>query len=166
MQPTDGLGAQGGEVVMALGQQTKDGNMVLAGDHPQARVAQGHDGGRAGVVGIGLVDRSRVQQPRPRRQRRRHVNDHLAGGDELSGQQGAGAGGSLDRPSAGRERCRPCQQTLMLAAVGTDAQLGNRVLVAVEGRRGVGPLVGVDSNDEHAQPPWVLPDGMHHGGQS
>ena len=116
-------------------------------------------------MGVGLVGGTRVEQARPRRERRRHVEDDLAGGNQLLGQQRARSRRCLDRPGARLEGRRPRQEPLALMAVGTDTQLGEQLLVAVQHCRGVGPLVGVDSDDEHAQPPR-LAQWEHHDGQS
>ena len=62
------------------------------------RRAQRGDGDRAGVVGVVLVGVTGSQQTHPGGQLRLHVDDTLAGGDELLGEQIAEPAGALDRP--------------------------------------------------------------------
>ena len=69
--------------------------------------AQRGDRDRQGVVGVVLVRPSRAQHPHPRRQRGRHIDDALAGGDELLGQQIAEPAGGLDRPRPRRRTAPP-----------------------------------------------------------
>jgi len=64
-------------------------------------------------------------------------------------QQRTQPGGRLDGPRARREASGEAEQLVSLPSVRTDSQLADHGLAAVEHRRGVGPLVGVDPDDEH-----------------
>ena len=77
------------------------------------------------------------QQPDPGGQLRLHVNDSLAGGDELLGQQVAEAAGTLNRPRPLLERCRPGDQPLDLIGRRSHAQLAKELLAGAEGHRHV-----------------------------
>ena len=108
--------------------------MVLEADLSQPSVAQGDDGGRAGVVAVGLVAVIVVQQSHPGGQLRWHVDHLLAGGDELLGEQRAGPGGALDGPQPRREPVRPAQQSLSLLSVSRQLQHRPHPLIAVQHR--------------------------------
>jgi hypothetical protein len=88
-------------------------------------------------VAIGLGALLVVQQPHPGRQRRWHVEHLLAGCDELLRQQGAGAGGALDRPHARFVAMRPVQQLLALLTVGGHRHLVVDLFAVVEHDRDV-----------------------------
>ena len=78
MQPTDRPGPSRDELVMTTRQQPQDLPVILERDRPQVPVPQRDDRSRTGVVRVGLVLAARVQQPRPRRQRGRHIDNGLA----------------------------------------------------------------------------------------
>ena len=92
---------------------------------------------RQGVVGVVLVRSTVAQQPCPRRQRGRHVDDVLVGGDELLRQQEPETLGSLDRPSPRGERLRPRQQPADLVAAAAHLQPGELDLAMTDRHRGV-----------------------------
>jgi hypothetical protein len=100
-------------------------------------------------VWVGLVLAARVQQPSSGRQRRGHVDDRLTGRDELLRQQRAMSGRTFHGPESRFERCRPREQPLALSTIGLHAQLADELFVAVDHRRGVRSLMGIDPNDEH-----------------
>ncbi len=136
--------------MVAVGQQPQhDPVFVFTGHGVQRGVAEGDDGGGTGVVGVALVDPAGVHQPDPGRQLGGHVDDVLAGADELLGQQRPHAGGTLDRPSAGLERGGPRQQPDPLMAVSVDPELSYHRLLLVDGGGGVGTLVRVDPDRDH-----------------
>jgi len=91
---------------------------------------------------------ARVQQPHPRRQRRRHVNHGLADSDELLREQSAETAGALDRPLPRLERRCEAQQTVALIAISDESELVDHGLGPVENRGGVGALVRVDPDGE------------------
>jgi hypothetical protein len=55
VQPVDGLGAGGDQVLAPLGQQVQPRRLVLDADLPQGRGAAGGDGHRDRVVGVALA---------------------------------------------------------------------------------------------------------------
>ena len=120
MQPADHPGALGDKVVVAVGQQAQHRAVIDRRDRPQPGMTQ-HHRGRTGVVRVGPVGPAGVEEPNPGRQRRRHVEHPLAGGDELLSQQRAETASRLDRPGSWRERLSEPQQPVGLAAVGVDA---------------------------------------------
>ncbi len=69
VQGADDSGALRHQVVVAVGQQTQNGVMILGGHGPQVAVTQRHYRGGAGVVSVGLVTTAPIQQPDPGRQR-------------------------------------------------------------------------------------------------
>ena len=77
------------------------------------------------------------QQTDPGGQLRLHVDDPLAGGDELLGQQIAEPAGTLDRPRPIIERRRPADQPLELVGARPHAQLAEELLAGVERHRRV-----------------------------
>ena len=143
--------------MVALGQQPQHRRVVLDADLSQPSVAQGDDGGGAGVVAIGLVAVVVVQQPHPGGQFWWHVDHLLAGRDELLGEQRPGPGGTLDSPPPRRELARPVQQSLSLLAVGGQLQHRLHPLLVVEHRSGVRTAVRVDPDHVHgSSSSWVV----------
>lgn len=114
---------------------------------------QSDDGGGAGIVGVGLVTVVVVQQPHPGGQLRWHVDHHLAGCDELLGEQRAGPAGALNGPPPRHEPVRPAQQVLSLLAVGGQMEHRLHPLVPVEHGSSMSAPVGVDPDHEHDIPP-------------
>jgi hypothetical protein len=55
MQPVDGLGAGGDQVLAPLGQQVQHHRLILHPDLPQPSRIAGGDGHRDGVVSIALA---------------------------------------------------------------------------------------------------------------
>ena len=131
----------------------------------QRCVAQRHDRGGAGVVRVGLVGLPGVEEPSPGRQRGRHIQDGLAGRDELLGQQRPEPAGGFDRPRPWLEGRREREQPVALSTIRVDAELTDQRLLIVEHRGGVGPLVRVDPDDEH-NVLLVAVQWWSHGGQS
>ena len=87
VEPTDRPGPGRGEVVVTVRQQAQHRGMIGRSDRTQPGVSQRDDRRGPGVVRVGLVGPTRVEQPHPRRQRRRHIHDALTGGDELLREQ-------------------------------------------------------------------------------
>jgi hypothetical protein len=65
------------------------------------------------------------------------------------GQQRPQASGALDGPRPRLERRRELEQSIALTAISDDTQLADDDFSLVEHRGGVGPLVGIDPDDEH-----------------
>jgi len=122
--------------------------MLRACNPREAGRSQRRDGHGVRVVGVVLVRPSRAQHPHPCRQRRRHVQDPLAGVEELLGQQVAEPAGGLDRPGAVLEARRPLQQLIDLASRRPHLHLAELRLVLVDRHRRVRPLVGIHA-DHH-----------------
>ena len=120
--------------------------MVVELNLAQPLAAQRRDRGRQGVVGVVLLRLARTEHADSRRQRRRDVDDVFARGHQLLSQQVAQTARRLDRPPPLREQRRPLQQVHALLFRGSDPELGELGLVAVDSHRGVGPLVGVDAD--------------------
>jgi hypothetical protein len=97
-----------------------------------------------------------LEQPHPRRQLRRHIDDMLAGADELLGKHRPHPGCSLDGPSARLEARRPLQEPASLMPISVDTDRVEDSFGAVDRDRCVGPLVRVDPDDEHGVLPVLL----------
>ena len=122
---------------------------VVIGDHLAAdRGPQRRDRHRQGIVRVVLVRVPGLQQPHPGRQLRLHIQDPLAGGDELLGQQAPQAGGALDRPGPLRPRRRPPDELPGLASGGPDPELAQRLFCRADHHRRVRALVRVHA-DHH-----------------
>ena len=149
VQAADDPGALRDQVVMAVSEQAQHGAVIDRSDDPQPAMAQRDHCRRAGVMRVGLVGSSGIEQPDPRRQGRRDVEHPLTSRDELLGEQRAKPASGFDRPRARAERRREAQQAVGLAAAGVDTQLTNDLLAIVDDGGGVGTLVRVDPDDEH-----------------
>ena len=112
MQPAGDLVTQPGQVTVPLGPHLQHRRVVLGGHLAAVLGPQRRDRHRQGIVRVVLVRVPGLQQPHPGRQLRLHVQDPLAGGDELLGQQPAQPGSALDRPGPLRPRRRPRHQLL------------------------------------------------------
>jgi hypothetical protein len=149
MQSTRGPVASPAQIGIALRQQPQHTGMVRARHRREARCSQRRDGHRQRVVGIVLVRPTRAQDPHPRRPRRRHVEDRLARGNKLLGQQIPQATRGLDRPRPLLERRRPPEQLVELAAPRPHPHLRELRFVAADSDCCVRPLVGINA-DHHA----------------
>ena len=98
VQPTDRLGAPGGEIVMAFRQQAQHRRVGLGGDDTEVAVAHPHNRRRASIVTVVLVRASVVKEPHPRRELRWHVDDPLTVSDQPLRELPADASRALDRP--------------------------------------------------------------------
>jgi hypothetical protein len=131
MQTTHRLGAQGCEVVMAVDQQPQPRAVILTLDWAQVGCGAARRSRPTKRRWVALARFARAQQPHPSRQRGGHVDDGLAGVDQLLGQQITEPSCSLDRPCARLERCGPGQQPLGLATVRAYPEL-RRVCVRLD----------------------------------
>ena len=83
-------------------------------------------------------------------QRRRDVDDGLAGGDELLGQQSSETAGAFDRPDALRPVSRPRSQAWRASTRRRATRSSPSVApVSVERDGGVRALVGIDADRDH-----------------
>jgi hypothetical protein len=65
VEPVDGLGPGGDQVLAALGQQVKHHRLVLHADLPQPDSVAGGDGHRDRVVAVALAAVANRQHPHP-----------------------------------------------------------------------------------------------------
>jgi hypothetical protein len=153
VEPADTLGPARGEVMVSPGEQPQHDIVVLVDNAAQSLVAQTHDRSRACVVTVGLVAALGVESTDSRRELRRNIDHGLTGGDQLLRQEQPQTACALDRPRPRRERLRERKQALSLATVSSNTELVEHSLVAVDDRRVMRSLVGIDSDDEHGLPP-------------
>jgi hypothetical protein len=104
-------------------------------------------------VAVGLVAGLGVQHPHPCRKLRGNIEHGLARGDQLLREQQPEPGSAFDGPGPRRERRGERQQPFSLATIRPDTNLAEHLLVAVDDRRMMRSLVGIDSNDEDVKPP-------------
>ena len=152
VQPVDGLGGGGHQVLAALGQQVQHHRLVLHANLPQPDSVAGGDCHRDGVVGVALAAVADRQHPHPGGQLGRHVQNLFAVADQPLGQRPADPMRALHRPASILPLSSPLAQGLVALQGGGDALLAEQVAVLVERGGGVGGLVGVD------------PDGHRHAG--
>jgi hypothetical protein len=149
---------------MSVGEQPQYRGVVIGDDWPEPVVAQPGDRGRQGIVRVVLRCLRRADQPHSRRECGRHVDDVLAGGDELLSQQAAQATRRLNRPRPlVIERFSPRQQPLHLPAIRRHTQPSDRSLIAVDRDCSVRRLVGVHPDQHHRECLLVHALGRHDG---
>ena len=153
VETTDRSGAMRDQVMVTFREEPQHRRVILEPNDPQSRVPQRDDRSRAGIVRVGLVTASIVEQPHPRGERRRHVEHRLTDRDELLGQQRAGARRAFDRPTPRFERRREVEQSIALRTISTNTDFAHQLFVSIEHRRSVRRLVWIDTNEEHAEPP-------------
>ena len=162
MEATDHPGAMAAEVHIALGQEPQDLGVISRLDAAQVRGPKGRDGDREGVVGVVLVGAPGGEHPDARGQGGRHVEDLLAPGDELLGQQVAQPTGRLDGPGPLLEGLGPAHQLFHLAPGGPHLDARDLVFSLVDGHRCVRCLVGIDA-DHHLHDYLLGRDGTTEG---
>jgi hypothetical protein len=89
VQPVDGLGAHGHQVLTPVGQQVQHHRLVLDTDRSQLGSAAGGDGDRDRVVGVALAAMSPGQDPHPSGQLGRHVHHRFPVGHQPLGERPA-----------------------------------------------------------------------------
>ena len=144
-----GAAALGGQLVAAIGEQPQHGAVVVGRDAREVVAVLGDERDAARVDAVGLAAVAALEHAGAGGQRRGDVDDGLAGGDELLGQQPSQAAGALDRPDALRPSRGPRSQPRQRRAVGRHAQLAERGAGRVERDRGVRALVGIDADGDH-----------------
>ena len=147
VRPVDRLAPFAGQLVAAVRQQPQHATVIIRGDAGQIGALSGDERDRAGVDAVGLGAVSRLEGPHPRREGRGHVDDMLAGGDELLGQQLAQAAGAFYAPAALGPLRRPNQQLLRCRAGCSQSDRGGLDAPGTDRGRGVGSLVRVDADD-------------------
>ena len=121
VEPVDGLGAGGDQVLAALGQQVQYHCLILHADQAQLRDAAGGDRHRDRVVRIALAAMADRQHPHPSGQFGRHIQDLLAIANQPLGQRPTDPMRALDRPAALRPAARPPAQVMVAVQGGRDA---------------------------------------------
>ena len=155
VQPVDRAAPFAGQLVAAVRQQPQHATVIIRGDAGKIGALSGDERDRAGVDAVGLAAVSRLEGPHPRREGRGHIDDVLAGGDELLGQQLAQAAGAFDAPAALGPLRRPAQQLLRCRAGCSQSDRGRLDGPGTDRGRGVGSLVRVDT-DDHSHWPLLL----------
>jgi hypothetical protein len=128
VQPAGNLRAAAGQVTAALGPGLQHRRVVVGPGLADAGRAQRRHRDGPGVVGVVLVHVPGGEQPDPRAQLGLHVEDPLAGGQELLGQQVPQAAGAFHGPGPLRPGRGPCQQPPGLHGTGGHPQLAQRLL--------------------------------------
>jgi hypothetical protein len=136
------------DVELRFGQQAQHRDVILDPHHRQRRCPQRRDRHRPSVVGVVLVRASRAQQPRPRRQRRWHIDHQLTVSEQLLSEQIAEPGRRLDRPRALLEARCPPQQLIKLARSRAHHYFGELGLVPIDRAHRVECFVRIDP-DHH-----------------
>ena len=157
VQAADDLRAAAGQVTAALGPDLEHRRVVIGPGFADAGRAQRGDGDRAGVVGVVLVHVPGGQQPDPGAQLGLHVQDPLAGRQQLLGQQVPQASGSLDRPGPLRPGRGPFQQPLRLRGTGPHPQFAQRLLDPADRHRRMRGLVRIDPDHHSCHERLLLP---------
>jgi hypothetical protein len=140
------------EIAMSFHQQLQHLGVVVDAHRAQCVVTQRRDRDGSGVVRIVLLGTARSQQSGACRQHGGHVDDGLAGGDELLSEEVAEPAGRLDCPHSIRECCRPAPQLIGLRAAGSNPDFVEDVFGAVDRDCGVGCLMRIDANgDRHSE---------------
>jgi hypothetical protein len=106
VQPVQDLGAGGDQVIAPVRQQPQHHGVVLDVDLAQALAAKGGQGDRDRVTGIVFAAVASGQLPHPSGELGRHVDDLVAVGDQLLGEDPADPGGALDGPAPLRPALR------------------------------------------------------------
>ena len=155
VQPVDGLHPAPAQRVTAVDQQPQRGQLTIDGQHPQGLGP--HRDGRDGVrvVRVGLAVVPGVEQPHPRGQLGRDVDDDLTGLQQPLRQGPAGTVGALDRPHPPRPRLDVRQHRRVPGPVGGEPALAELAFVVVDDLDRGRQLVGIDPDDDllHALAP-------------
>jgi hypothetical protein len=134
VQPVDGLGAGGHQVLAPLGQQVQHRRLVLHFVLPQPSSIAGGDRDRDRVVSVALAAVADRQDPHSGGQLGRHVKDLFAVADQPLGQRPTDAVGALPRPATVRPAHRPRAQLLVAAQGSRDALLAEQLEAMPSGR--------------------------------
>jgi hypothetical protein len=102
------------------------------------------------VAGVGLAVVAGVEEPHPRRQLRRHVDDPFAGLEEPLSQWPSGTVAALDRPHAVRPGCDVPPHCGVAGLVGGEPTRAEQLLVVINDLDGRRQFVGIHP-DDHAR---------------
>ena len=160
MEPVHHPSALRDELVPAVGEQPEHPGVILRSHPTQGGGALGHPRHGLGVDPVGLPPMASVELASPCGQRGGDVEDDLAGGDELLGEQVAQPVGALDRPDPLGPPLGPSAKPSTCAPVDLDPKLGEDLPGLIEGHGGVRRLVGIDPNGDHGP---LLPAGSNGG---
>ena len=111
MEPVEARGVFTDQVVAVVADQANHAVQVFGLDLSQARVMLSDQRDRASVDQISLAAVTGREQPSPRRQIRRHVDDMFTGFDQALGDTQAEARRSFHRPPANWPGLSKRQQT-------------------------------------------------------
>jgi hypothetical protein len=113
VQPVDGLGARGHQVLTPLGQQVQHRRLVLDPDRPQGGDVAGGDGDRDRVGRVALATVADRQHPNPRGQLGRHVHHLFGVADQPLRQRPTEAVRAFHRPAPLRPLRSPATKGLV-----------------------------------------------------
>jgi hypothetical protein len=116
----------------AIDHQAQRHRRVIDLDLAQSTATQPGHGHAVGINWVGLAALPGVEDPRPRGQLRRHVQDGFAVGHQALGDVPADAIAALDRPDPIRELPAGGQHRLVAVSVGTKPALRQDLLASVD----------------------------------
>ena len=120
---------------------------------PQALAAKGGQRDRDCVAGVVFAAVAGGQLPHPSGELGRDVDDLVAVGDQLLGEDPADPGGALDGPAPLRPALGEAAQGPVALAAGWESLLGEQLATLVEHGRGVAVLVRVNPDQDVHGPP-------------
>ena len=133
--------------MLRLASRRRTSALVGCHDLAQRRRSERSDRDGECVVRVVLVRSAGAKDTDPRSQGRGHVQDGLAGGNELLGEEVAEPACGLDGPPSIDKRLGPPQQLRDLLARRSDFGACELGLAAVDRDRSVRRLVRVDADD-------------------
>ena len=148
MQSVDALGPGPTQLGPPVHQQSQRIELRVVGQHPKRRGAHRDHGDGVCVMGVGLAVVPSVEQPRPRRQLRRHIHHVLTVGQQSLRQRSAGAVAALHRPGSIAEPGDVFAHRGVPGLVGAEPACRQHGLALVDDLDGCRQLVGIDP-DEH-----------------
>ncbi|HEX3306756.1 MAG TPA: hypothetical protein VHS32_10965 [Streptosporangiaceae bacterium] len=154
MQLVDQPGPVGGQVGAPLVEQRQHRGQVLDRDRGSVAGQRGHARRRGSVDHIVLATATARELPHPSGGGARHVIDLLTASGQPLREVAAQAAGVLHGPPPGLELGRPARQLAVPGKGGVDLQRGEYpVRSRFERAGGMGPLVWINSDDDHERPP-------------
>lgn len=164
VQPIEGPGPLGDQVITPVGEQPQDDGVVLGAHLVQALVAlrdrdRGH--GR-GVGDVGLAGAARAEEPGSGRELGRYVQDRRLGGGEQLGDAAAQSASALHRPLPFGPGLRPLHQLGADGLGDRQAELAERNAGGAERDRRERALMRVDTDRDQCGP-FPRSDGIPRG---